>query len=244
MTSEISCAMPSNGRRSDPAAVWPAPENSAGRRFSSGSGYSHPTCRSKMLNSKPGANCSETKIASCLRCGPSASWMSRTKPSADLADIRLADQRQLGAVGAHHGRAEAQADIDGVGEHGFARTGWCHEDIDHQRPLASAGRIIGPDAAVRPAEQHAAALPGRRRAVPWQHRQRVAQQGEGRVGGRRQRQTGRACSSRPPADRRRPWSPWRCPNPRCAGTAWTSGGAASRPPRPAPRWRSWRAAGR
>ena len=31
--------------------------------------------------------------------------MSRTKPSADLPDIRLADQRQLGAVRAHHARS-------------------------------------------------------------------------------------------------------------------------------------------
>ena len=109
-----------------------------------------------------------------------------------FADIGLADERQFGAVGAHDSRTEAQADIDGVGEDGFARTRGCHEDIDHQGPLAAAGGIIGPDAAVRPAEQHASGLPGRRRAIPWQHRKRVAEQRQGRVRRRRERQTGGA----------------------------------------------------
>ena len=132
------------------------------------------------------------KIASCLRPRAERLLDEPDEAFGRFADIGLADQRQFGAVGAHDSRTEAQADIDGVREDGFARTRGCHEDIDHQGPLAAAGGIIGPDAAVGPAEQHASALPGRRRAIPWQHRQRVAEQRQGGVRRRRQRQTGGA----------------------------------------------------
>ena len=161
-----------------------------------------------------------------------------------LPDIRLADQRQLRAVGSHHGRAEAQPDIDRIGQHRFARTGRGDEDVDNQRALASAGGVIGPDAAVRAPEQHAAAVPRRRRAVPGEHRERVAQQREGGVCGRCQGQTWRRAhrALKGVADYRGCFGV--APALDALRQAWTSAGAAWRPPRPAPRSRNLHAGGR
>ena len=81
-------------------------------------------------------------------------------------------------------------------------------------------------------------LPGRRRAVPGQHRQRVAQQGQGGVRGRRQRQAGRR-AHRPLeriADHRRRLGV--APALDTLRSASTSAAAACAAPRPAPRSRN------
>ena len=112
------------------------------------------------------------------------------KPFRALANVGLADQRQFCALRAEHGGGEAQPDVDRVGEYGFAGARRGDENVHDQRAFAAPGGIVRPDTAVRPPEQHAAALPRRGGAVPRQHQQRVAEQSKGRVGGRGQSQPG------------------------------------------------------
>ena len=107
-------------------------------------------------------------------------------------DIRLADQRQLGAVAAESGRGQAQPDIDRVGEHALARAWGRHEDVDDERALPPACGVVAPDAAIGPAEQHAALFPWRGGAVPRQECEGVPEKGERGIGGGRQGKAGHA----------------------------------------------------
>ena len=138
--------------------------------------------------------------------------------------------------------AEAEADIDRVGEHGLAGAGRGHEDVEHQRPHGAARRVIGPDGAVGPPEQHRAALPGRGGAVPGEHGQRIAQQAPAKACPSRPARGRGRCSSRPRGDRRRRVVVLQLPQPSIRWPASTRAAAASGRSRPAPRWRRRRAA--